>query len=106
MRSTSVDAALDRANDSAKLEQRSLHKVRKTLLSRLHQSLHFSDERIRELAGHSRGSMTMYTHYFYHIEDGAGLEKCESFEEVTEHGVPDINQVLNLNKPLIFRRAV
>ena len=50
--------------------------------------------------------MTMYTHYFYHIEDGTGLEKCENFEEVAEHGVADINQVLKLNKPLIFRRAV
>ena len=106
MRSTSVDAALDRANASATLEQRSLHKVRKTLLSRLHQSLHFSDERIRELAGHSRGSMTMYTHYFYHIEDDTGLDKCETFEEVAEFGVTDINQILKLNKPLIFRRAV
>ena len=94
MRSTSVDAALDRANNSAGLEQRSLHKVRKTLLSRLHQSLHFSDEHIRELAGHSRGSMTMYTHYFYQIEDGAGLEKCETFEEVAEYGVMDIKQIL------------
>ena len=106
MRSSSVDAALDRANTDAKLEQRSLHKVRKTLLSRLHQSMHFSDERIRELAGHSRGSMTMYTHYFYHIEDGAGLDTCDTFEKVAEYGIPDIKQILRINQPLIFRRAV
>ena len=48
----------------------------------------------------------MYTHYFYHIEDGARLEKCETFEEVAEHDVPDIDQILKLNKLLIFRRAV
>ena len=54
MHSTSVDMALDNANEKASLEQRSLHKVRKTVLSRLDMSQHFTMERIREIAGHSR----------------------------------------------------
>ena len=106
MHSCSVDMALDRANEKAGLAQRSLHKIRKTVLSRLDMSMNFTPERIRELAGHSRGSMTMYTHYFYTIEDLDGITNCKTFEEIVEYKMPDLERINKLNKPLIFRRAV
>lgn len=68
MHSCSVDLALDRANKDAGLVQRSLHKIRKTVLSRLDMSRNFTVERIREIAGHSRESITLYTNYFYTID--------------------------------------
>ena len=101
-----VDNALDRANNNAGLEQRSLHKVRKTVLSRLDMSRHFTLERIREIAGHSRGSMTLYTHYFFTIEGLEGITKCSTFEEVVEYKMPDLKKLDDLKKPLVFRRAV
>ena len=106
MHSCSVDMALDRANEKAELEQRSLHKIRKTVLSRLDMSQHFTLERIREIAGQSRGSMTLYSNYFYSIEDLDGITSCNTFEEVIEYQMPDFEAIDRLNKPLIFRRAI
>lgn len=106
MHSCSVDMALDRANDKAGLEQRSLHKVRKTLLSRLDMSQNFTLERIREIAGHTRNSMTLYTNYFYTIEGLDGITKCKTFEEVVEFQMPDFKKIDKLNEPLVFPRAV
>ena len=106
MHSCSVDMALDRANEKAGLEQRSLHKIRKTVLSRLDMSQHFTLERIREIAGHSRGSMTLYTNYFYTIEDLDGITSCRTFEEVIEYQMPDFEAIDRLNTPLVFQRAI
>jgi len=98
--------ALDRANEKAGLEQRSLHKIRKTVLSRLDMSQHFTLERIREIAGHSRGSMTLYTNYFHTIEDLDGITSCRTFEEVIEYQMPDFEAIDRLNTPLVFQRAI
>ena len=106
MHSCSVDMALDRANNDAGLAQRSLHKVRKTVLSRLDMSRNFTVERIREIAGHSRESITLYTNYFYTIEGLEGISKCRTFEEVVEYKMPDFRRIDKLNQPLVFRRAV
>ena len=106
MHSCSVDLALDRANEKAGLEQRSLHKIRKTVLSRLDMSQHFTLERIREIAGHSRGSMTLYTNYFYTIEDLNGIIRCKSFEDIIEYQMPDFETIDRLNQPMIFRSAI
>ena len=106
MHSCSVDLALDRANEKAGLEQRSLHKIRKTVLSRLDMSKSFTLERIREIAGHSRESMTLYTSYFHTIEDLDGITGCKTFEEVIEYQMPDLDRIRQLNKPMIFRRVI
>ena len=103
MHSCSIDMALDRANNNAGLEQRSLHKIRKTFLSRLDMSRLFTMERIREIAGHSRGSMTLYTNYFYTIEDLEEISECKSFEEVVEFKMPDLNEVTRLSYTIPFR---
>ena len=106
MHSCSVDLALDRANNAAGLTQRSLHKIRKTVLSRLEMSRTFTLERIREIAGHSRESVTLYTNYFYTIEGLEGISGCKTFEEVVEFKMPDFRKIEKLNKPLVFQRAV
>ena len=106
MHSCSVDLALDRANNAAGLTQRSLHKIRKTVLSRLDMSRNFTLERIREIAGHSRESITLYTNYFYTIEGLEGISGCKTFEEVVEFKMPDFGKIEKLNKPLVFQRAV
>ena len=106
MHSYSVDLALDRANEKAGLEQRSLHKIRKTVLSRLDMSQNFTLERIREIAGHSRGSMTLYTNYFHTIEDLNGITQCKSFEDIIEYQMPDFETIDRLSQPMIFRRAI
>ena len=106
MHSCSVDLALDRANNDAGLTQRSLHKIRKTVLSRLDMSRNFTVERIREIAGHSRESITLYTNYFYTIEGLDGISECKTFEEVVEYKMPDFRKIDKLNQPLEFRRAV
>ena len=106
MHSCSIDMALDRANNDAGLAQRSLHKVRKTVLSRLDMSRNFTVERIREIAGHSRESITLYTNYFYTIEGLDGISGCRTFEEVVEYKMPDFGKLDKLNQPLVFRRAV
>ena len=101
-----MDLALDRANEKADLKQRSLHKIRKTLLSRLDMSQNFTLERIREIAGHTRKSMTLYTNYFYTIEDLDGITGCKTFEEVVEFQMPNFEKIRNLNETIPFRRAV
>jgi len=106
MHSCSVDLALDRANNDAGLTQRSLHKIRKTVLSRLDMSRNFTVERIREIAGHSRESITLYTNYFYTIEGLEGISRCRTFEEVVEYKMPSFKRIDRLNQPLIFRRAI
>ena len=111
MNSTSVDRALDYANNAADLKQRSIHKIRKTVLSRLDMSRQFTLEMIRELAGHSRESMVLYTNYFYTIEGLEGIRTCENFADVVEFKIPDIfgkNAFKGTSEPLIipFRKIV
>jgi len=106
MHSCSVDLALDRANEKAGLEQRSLYKIRKTVLSRLDMSRSFTLERIREIAGHSRESMTLYTNYFHTIDDLDGITGGKTFEEVIEYQMPNLDRIRQLNQPMIFRRAI
>ena len=89
MHASSVDKALNIANGEAGLTQRSVHKIRKTVLSRLNMSLNFTLERIREIAGHSRQSVVLYTNYFYHIDGLDGITDCKTFEEVVDFMMPD-----------------
>lgn len=89
MHAASIDKALNIANREAGLPQRSIHKIRKTVLSRLNMSLNFTLERIREIAGHSRESVVLYTNYFYHIDDLDGITECRTFEEVVDFGMPN-----------------
>ena len=86
-----MDKSLNLANQEAGLPQRSIHKIRKTVLSRLDMSRNFTLERIRELAGHSRQSIVLYTNYFYHIPDLEGISDCRTFEEVVDYKMPALN---------------
>ena len=66
----------------------------------------FTIERIREIAGHSRESITLYTNYFYTIEGLDGITECKTFDEVVEYKMPDLGKLSKLNQSLVFRRAV
>lgn len=55
-----------------------------TVLSKLDMSRNFTLERIRELAGHARESVVMYTHYFYTISDLEGISDRATYEEVVD----------------------
>ena len=66
----------------------------------------FTLERIREIAGHSRESMTLYTNYFHTIDDLDGITGCKTFEEVIEYQMPNLDRIRQLNQPMIFRRAI
>lgn len=92
MRSKSVDNALDLANIEAGLPQRSNHKIRKTVLSRLNMSRNFTLEHIRELAGHSRQSFVLYTNYFYNIPGLEGISDCRTFGQVVDFKMPKIKE--------------
>jgi len=114
----SIDKTLILANQEAGLPQRSIHKVRKTVLSRLDMSRNFTLERIRELAGHSRQSIVLYTNYFYNIPDLEGIEDCRTYEEVVDFMMPvsGRNEAENASKStaeiaetpgiIVFRRAM
>ena len=67
-------------------------------------SRNFTVERIREIAGHSRESITLYTNYFYTVEGLDGISECKTFEEVVEYKMPDFGKLDKLNQPLVFRR--
>ena len=94
MTNKSVEKALCHANEEAGLPQRSMHKIRKTVLSKLDMSKQFTLEQIRKWAGHSRSSITLFTNYFYTIEDiDEGIRNCRTFEEVVEYAMPDLEFV-------------
>ena len=90
MHAGSITKALTIANREAGLPQRSLHKIRKTVLSRLNQSGLFTMEQIRAIAGHSRQSVVLYTNYFYTIKDIDGIRECKSFADVVDFKLPDL----------------
>ena len=94
MHAGSITKALTIANREADLPQRSLHKIRKTVLSRLNQSGLFTMEQIRAIAGHSRQSVVLYTNYFYTIRDIDGIRDCKSFSEVVDFKTPDLARFL------------
>lgn len=94
MHAGSITKALTIANREAGLPQRSLHKIRKTVLSRLNQSGLFTMEQIRAVAGHSRQSVVLYTNYFYTIKDIDGIRDCKSFSEVVDFKIPDLARFL------------
>ena len=92
MHANSIDRALIIANRTANLPQRSIYKIRKTVLSRLNQSGLFTMEQIRKYAGHSRESVVLYTHYFYTISGVEGIRKSRTFEEVVDYKMPVFDQ--------------
>lgn len=94
MHAGSITKALTIANREAGLPQRSLHKIRKTVLSRLNQSGLFTLEQIRAVAGHSRQSVVLYTNYFYTIKDIEGIRDCKNYSEVVDFKIPDLARFL------------
>lgn len=50
----------------------------------------FTLEQIREIAGHSRQSVVLYTNYFYNIDGLEGIENCKTFEDVVDYNMPEL----------------